>query len=89
LWDSQPVTGVPADRHLSISTPVAPELAAANRAELARTTPTFIADGLSFFNPKLDIHRFDDLKDWFTNYCEVGKTQMTIIYRRCDASRRN
>ncbi|MEQ1948854.1 MAG: hypothetical protein ABL995_16810, partial [Bryobacteraceae bacterium] len=33
LWDSQPVTGVPADRHLSISTPVAPELAAANRAE--------------------------------------------------------
>ncbi|MEQ1887213.1 MAG: hypothetical protein ABL967_19275 [Bryobacteraceae bacterium] len=89
LWDSQPVTGVPADRHLSNSTPVAAALAAANRAELMRSSPTFIADGLSFFNPKLDIRQFDDLKNWFANYCEVGKTQMTILYRRCDAKSGN
>ena len=84
LWDSQPLTGVPADRHLSNSAPVAPELAAANRNELVQTHPTFIADGLSFFNPNLDIHRYDDLKGWFANYCVVGKTTMTTIYKRCD-----
>ena len=83
LWDSQAVTGVPADRHLSSDLPVAADLAAANRRELAATRPEFIADGLSFFNPKLDIHRFDDLRDWLANYCVVGKTPMSTIYRRC------
>jgi len=83
LWDSQAVTGVPADRHLSSDVPVAPDLAAANRRELASTRPEFIADGLSFFNPKLDIHQFGDLKNWLANYCVEGKTAMTTIYRRC------
>src|SRR5207253_158104 len=39
--DSQPVTGVPADRHLVDATPVTPELAAANRLELIRSRPTW------------------------------------------------
>lgn len=87
LWDSQAVTGVPADRHLSSDVPVVADLAARNRQELASTKPEFIADGLSFFNPKLDIHRFGELNSWLKNYCVVGKTAMTTVYRRCALAR--
>jgi hypothetical protein len=38
--DSQPLTGVPADRHLTQSQPVESESTRARRAELARTHPT-------------------------------------------------
>jgi len=87
FWDSQPLTGVPADRHLSSEVAIAPSAAAAHRAELIRSRPTFIADGLSLYNPRLDIHKFADLTEWFAQYCEVGRTQGTIVYRRCGAAR--
>ena len=83
LWDSQPVTGVPADRHLSSATPVAPEWARENRQELARSRPTWIADGLSAYNPELDIHNYPDLAAWFAQYCEAGRTGGITLYRRC------
>ena len=38
--DSQPLTGVPADRHLTESQPVESESTRARRAELARTQPS-------------------------------------------------
>jgi hypothetical protein len=83
LWDSQPVTGVPADRHLSSAEPVAPEWARQNRGELTQSRPTWIADGLSAYNPALDIHRYPDLATWLAQYCEAGKTGGITLYRLC------
>jgi hypothetical protein len=85
LWDSQPVTGVPADRHLSESQPVDRDWARGNREELSQETPTFLVDGLSRYNPRLDIHGYPELAAWLTQYCEVGRAGAMIVYRRCDA----
>jgi hypothetical protein len=83
MWDSQPLTGVPADRHLSNSQPVAPEWARENRRELIRSRPTWIADGLSAYNPSLDIRNYQDLAFWFAQYCQAGKTGGITLYRLC------
>ena len=83
LWDSQPVTGVPADRHLSESQPVDKEWAGRNREELSRMTPAFVVDGLSEYNPRLDIHAYPELAAWLKQYCETGRAGATIVYRRC------
>jgi hypothetical protein len=79
--DSQPLTGVPADRHLTQSDPVEPEAAAARRAILARSHPTFLVDGLSAYNPRLAIANYPELRRWFANYHEVARTPQTVIYR--------
>jgi hypothetical protein len=79
--DSQPLTGVLADRHLTSSQPVAPDLAARNRRELVATDPTWIVDGLGPLNPALAITNFPDLRDWLAGYREVGRTRFSIIYR--------
>jgi hypothetical protein len=79
--DSQPLTGVLADRHLTSSEAAAPELAARNRHELIQTKPTWIVDGLGMFNPALAITNYPDLRDWLAGYREVGRTRYTIIYR--------
>lgn len=80
--DSQPLTGVLADRHLTNSDVMAPEIAAENRKELTHTAPTWIVDGLGPFNPNLAITNYPDLRDWLTNYSEVARTRSSIIYRR-------
>ncbi len=80
--DSQAMTGVPADRHLSQSTPVALGTTADARRELARSRPDFIADGLSLYNPKLAMDRYPELRPWLANYQEFARTQTTILYRR-------
>ena len=88
FWDSQPLTGVPADRHLGDDRTIGngtAEWIADNRRELTRSHPDFIADGLSLYNPRLDMHRYPDLAEWLKNYCEVGGTSGTIVYRKCDA----
>jgi hypothetical protein len=79
--DSQPLTGVPADRHLTQSEPVGLEAAAARRIELARSQPTFVVDGLSAYNPRLAIANYPELRPWFANYREVARTPRTVIYR--------
>jgi len=79
--DSQPLTGVPADRHLVDSTPVAPELAVVNRRELIRSHPALILDGLGPYNPKLSIAAYPDLQDWLAEYEPVARTRTTIIYQ--------
>jgi len=79
--DSQPLTGVLADRHLASSEPVAPELAARNRRELIATDPTWIVDGLGSLNPALAITNFPDLREWLSNYREAGRTRFSVIYR--------
>ncbi len=85
FWDSQPLTGVPADRHLGTSAePVDAAWAAANRQELIRSTPTILVDGLSAYNPKLDIRSFPDLEAWFSQYCPIPSTPEGMkVYRRC------
>ncbi len=80
--DSQPLTGVIADRHLINSQPTAPAIAERNRRRLIETHPTFIADGLGPYNPSLAITRYEDLRAWFSQYDLVAQTPGTLIYRR-------
>jgi hypothetical protein len=79
--DSQPLTGVPADRHLTQSAPVAADFTRANRAELGRSRPTFVMDGLSLYNPALAMDRYADLRPWLAQYHEVARTRTIVIYR--------
>ncbi len=79
--DSQPLTGVLADRHLTSSQPFAPELAERNRRELIASDPTWIVDGLGPLNPALAITNFPDLREWLGNYREYGRTRFSIVYK--------
>jgi len=87
MWESQPLTGVPADRHLRDSRSVDPEWARRNRAELVRSspsiTPSIIVDGLSAYNAGLDLAGYSDLADWFKRYCLAGRVGGTAVYRLC------
>ncbi|HYZ83280.1 MAG TPA: hypothetical protein VE621_02710 [Bryobacteraceae bacterium] len=80
--DSQPVTGVLADRHLVDSRPTAPDWARENRRKLVSTKPTWIVDGLGPYNPALAITNFPDLASWLNDYVEVDRTTGSVIYRR-------
>jgi hypothetical protein len=82
FWDSQPLTGVPADRHLSATNAIYSGPATANRSELAHSHPDFIVDGLSRFNPKLSPNAFPDLRPWMASYKLVDQTRLSLIYRR-------
>jgi hypothetical protein len=83
MWESQPLTGVPADRHLRDARSVDAEWARLNRQELIRSSPSVIVDGLSAYNSGLDIAKFADLQEWFQRYCLAGRVGGTAIYRRC------
>jgi hypothetical protein len=80
--DSQPLTGVPADRHLTQSTPVETAESSARRAELAASQPTFIVDGLGEFNRHLAVTQFADLRPWMAQYRELARTANSVIYVR-------
>jgi hypothetical protein len=80
--DSQPLTGVPADRHLTQSTPVETRESLARRAELAVSRPTFVVDGLGEYNRHLALTEFGDLRAWMAAYREVGRSANSVIYRR-------
>lgn len=80
--DSQALTGVPADRHLTQSQPVDVEGPRANRELLARTRPVWLLDGLGPYNPALAIGRYPELHEWLSrNYIEAGRTDTVVIYR--------
>ncbi|HUA17106.1 MAG TPA: hypothetical protein VMB25_00085 [Bryobacteraceae bacterium] len=79
--DSQPLTGVLADRHLTSSNASAPDWAARNRHALIATHPTWIVDGLGPLNPALAITNYPDLRGWLSNYHEVARTRFSILYR--------
>ena len=79
--DSQPLTGVPADRHLTQSTPVETVQSRVHRAELASSRPTYIIDGLGPYNPSLALSAYPDLAPWLANYREIARTPETVIYR--------
>lgn len=79
--DSQPLTGVPADRHLTDSTPVETAAPRAHRLDLAGSSPTFIVDGLGLYNPQLAIGSYPELREWLARYREVARTGQSVIYR--------
>lgn len=80
--DSQPLTGVIADRHLTDARPSAPELARANRRRLHKTSPTFLVDGLGPYNPRLAITAYPDLAAWLPGYVELARLPTAVVYRR-------
>ena len=80
--DTQPLTGVPADRHLTDSRPVETERAAERRRVLTESQPAFIADGLGLYNPQLAITQYPELREWLAQYREVARTGGTVIYER-------
>jgi hypothetical protein len=84
FWDSQPLTGVPADRHLQVTDAIYGGPAAANREELARSHPTFVVDGLGLLNPKLAPSAYPELRPWLAHYRLVARTNLSLIYRRSD-----
>ena len=79
-WDSQPLTGVPADRHLRDALGVLPEEVARNRLEFAATRPTFVVDSLSLSNPSLAIEAYPELRPWLAGYKLVARTPLSLIY---------
>jgi hypothetical protein len=79
--DSQPLTGVIADRHLIESRPSFVELSDNNRAALIETSPVWLVDGLVNSNPLLQPDVFPDLIPWFDRYRYVMATPLTRIYR--------
>lgn len=84
FWDSQPLTGVPADRHLSATTSIYKAGAAFDRKEVARTRPTFLVDGLGLMNPRLAPNQYPELHDWLSHYKAVARTPLSLIYKRVD-----
>jgi hypothetical protein len=84
FWDSQPLTGVPADRHLHANNPIYSGPAAINRQELIRSRPTFLVDGLGLLNPKLAPNLYPELRPWLAQYKLVDRTDLSLIYRRIE-----
>jgi hypothetical protein len=88
LWDSQPVTMVPADRHLGRTEVLDDTWAQQHQDQLAQTRPTFLIDGLSAYNPRLDIHNFPRLQTWLALYCPAAKPAPGLtIYQLCQRPR--
>lgn len=87
FWDSQPLTGVPADRHLHATTVVYGGPAARNRELLIRTHPTFIVDGLGLLNPRLAPSVYPELRPWLARYRMVARTKLSLIYEVSAISR--
>lgn len=82
--DSQPLTGVLADRHLVSARPAFPAWAEQNRRELLRgPRPAWIADGLGPYNPQLDARRV--LGAWMDGYALAAELPGFRIYRSRNA----
>ena len=68
FWDSQPLTGVPADRHLTESQAILGGSAARHRAQFVQSSPAFFVDGLGLLNPALDPRVFPEVRQWLRQY---------------------
>jgi hypothetical protein len=80
--ESQPLTCVFADRHLTMSRTNGEDAACATRRrELLTSSPTFVVDGLGRYNPELAITRYPELAEWLGRYRVIGLTNGTIVYR--------
>ncbi len=80
--ESQPLTGVAADRHLFDSRSIIPAQAQENRKRLVATRPNIVCEGLGAFNPALAISAYPDLQEWMDGYRLRARTRYTLIYER-------
>jgi hypothetical protein len=80
--ESQAMTGVPADRHLTQSTVVLTAGTHEAREELAHSQPDVLIDGLSLYNPALSMDRYPELREWLKGYKESARTTGSVIYLR-------
>jgi hypothetical protein len=80
--ESQAMTGVPADRHLTQSAVVLTEGTHEAREELAAAHPDVLIDGLSLYNHALSMDHYPELRAWLQTYREVGRTKGSVIYVR-------
>ncbi len=81
--ESQPLTGVFADRHLTSTRGSGGEVQP-HLLKLARSRPRWVVDGLGPLNPALGIDRVAALEVWRRSYREAGRTATLVIYRRVD-----
>jgi hypothetical protein len=79
--ESQPISGVLADRHLFSNVPSGAAFTPPNRAELLAARPTWVVDGLGPYNPAMALARQPELAAWFGQYAEVTRTGFSILYR--------
>jgi hypothetical protein len=79
--ESQPISGVFADRHLFSSAAIAPRFTAPNRRELLASHPTWVVDGLGPYNPAMALARQPEFAGWLGQYAEVARTGFSILYR--------
>ena len=84
FWDSQPLTGVAADRHLGAREPVVNEETKAHLRVVEESRPTFFVDGLGMLNENLKPGRFVEMRELLSGYREVGRTRLSVIYRRSE-----
>ena len=84
FWDSQPLTGVAADRHLTASQPVVNEKTGEHLREVEQSRPTFFVDGLGLLNDKLKPQNFSEMRALLGGYREVAHTRLSVVYRRSD-----
>ena len=84
FWDSQPLTGVAADRHLSVASPVVNAETLAHLQTVERSRPTFFVDGLGPLNGGLKPQNFAPLRALLTGYHEAVRTRLSVIYQRND-----
>jgi hypothetical protein len=84
--ESQPLTGVLADRHLERADPFRPDWAEAHRRELAtelgKDPPALIVDGLGRYNPALALDRYAELAPLLERYVLIGETAGSRLYLR-------
>ena len=80
--DSQALTGVPADRHLTQSVVVLTSGTVEARQKLALSHPDVFIDGLSLYNPALSPDRYPELRSWLRDYRVTGRTKGSIVYVR-------
>jgi hypothetical protein len=78
--ECQALTGVPADRHLTQSAVVLTAGTHEAREELAAARPNVLIDGLSLYNPALQMTRYSELRGWLQSYKEVARTKGSVIY---------
>lgn len=80
--DSQALSGVIADRHLTNSRQTFPELSRRNRkAVSAAKPPAWILDGLGPINGELSVFNpSTGLSAWRPLYTETGRTETVVVY---------
>jgi hypothetical protein len=76
--DSQPLSGVLADRHLTTSKASITDLIRGNLTIAANSKPEIIVDGLGRLNPTLSVSQFPDLH--VDDYEVAGMTKFSTVY---------